>query len=265
MAMEIKNTAQGYLVYAAMALYLLAFFIALARNRKLGHVTYVMGFFMVVVAYIYRWVDVRHVPMQTMFEVFLSLGMIYPISVFCRKFLAVGLEAADMLLGVIVLLPAGFIFSAAPRNLPPALQTWIFIPHVAVYMLAYIILAKAAVQALFQLCRPHGPADPLLVDYERATYRMICLGFPLLTLGLLLGCYWGKQAWGDFWHWDPKELWSFASWLVFLGYFHFRSMFGRKRPRSNSAWALAGIAAIIITLLWANLSRLFSGMHNYAA
>ena len=263
--MAIKYTIQGFLLYGAAALYLLAFLITITRKPKTGQVVYFLGFITVVTAFGYRWAEARHVPMQTMFEVFLCLGMIYPISVFCRKFLQVGLEAADMILGVIILFPAGFIFPAAPRNLPPALQSWIFIPHVAVYMLAYIILAKAAVQALFQLCRSNGPADPQLVDYERATYRMVCLGFPLLSLGLLLGCYWGKQAWGDFWHWDPKELWSFVSWLVFLGYFHFRSMHGRKHPRINSVWALAGLAAIIITLLWANLSRLFTGMHNYAA
>jgi hypothetical protein len=99
---------------------------------------------------------------------------------------------------------------------------------------------------------------------EDATYRIVCAGFPLLTLGLILGSYWGKQAWGDYWGWDPKELWSLASWLVFLGYFHFRYMFGKKHPRINSLWAIAGMAAIIITLLWVNLSRIFSGLHSYA-
>ena len=47
-------------------------------------------------------------------------------------------------------------------------------------------------------------------------------GFRLLTLGLLLGSLWGKLAWGDYWGWDPKELWSLVCWLIYLGYFHFR-------------------------------------------
>ena len=93
---------------------------------------------------------------------------------------------------------------------------------------------------------------------------MICAGFALLTLGLVLGSWWGKLAWGDYWGWDPKELWSLASWLVYVGYFHFRYMFGKKHARINSTWAIAGMAAILITLLWANLSRLFSGLHSYA-
>jgi len=93
---------------------------------------------------------------------------------------------------------------------------------------------------------------------------MIYAGFPLLTLGLILGSYWGKKAWGDYWGWDPKELWSLASWLVYVGYFHFRYMFGKKYPQINSIWAIAGMFVIIVTLLWVNLSRLFPGLHSYA-
>jgi ABC-type transport system involved in cytochrome c biogenesis permease subunit len=163
-----------------------------------------------------------------------------------------------MILGVILLYPAGFVFNAEPQMLPPALQSWLFIPHIAAYLISYVIMAKAAVQAFYQLS-----IDKL--DYEESTYKMICLGFPLLTLGLVLGSWWGKIAWGDYWGWDPKELWSLASWLIYVLYFHFRYMFGKKYARINSVLALAGMAAIVITLLWVNLSRIFPGMHNYAS
>ena len=65
--------------------------------------------------------------------------MIYPLSVFCRRLLRVGGEAADMLIGVILLIPAGFVFHAEPQKLPPALQSWLFTPHVAVYLMSYVI------------------------------------------------------------------------------------------------------------------------------
>jgi cytochrome c-type biogenesis protein CcsB len=210
--------------------------------------------------------------------------MIYPVSLFSRRVLRVGGYAADMLIGAIVLFPAGFVFHAEPQQLPPALQSWLFTPHVAVYMLSYIFMAKAAVLAVCQLlgrtssgetvsCRGQLARDsragrPRHVDLlhpEQATYRLICVGFPLLTLGLILGSYWGKLAWGDYWGWDPKELWSLVSWLVYVGYFHFRYMFGKKYARMNSFWAIAGMAAIIITLLWVNLSKLFPGLHSYAS
>jgi ABC-type transport system involved in cytochrome c biogenesis permease subunit len=101
--------------------------------------------------------------------------------------------------------------------------------------------------------------------YEGRAYRVAAMGFPLLTLGLVLGAVWGKLAWGDYWNWDPKELWSLVSWLVYLGYFHVRSTWGVRYPRLNAALVLAGLVAILVTLLWVNLGRIFAGgMHSYA-
>jgi cytochrome c-type biogenesis protein CcsB len=278
--MAIKWTIQGLLIYAMIAAYLLAFVTTLYPNklrRKIGIAAYFLGFLVGCAAITYRWVNVSHIPMQNLFEVFWVLGvLVFPISIFCNRVLRIGGVAGDMLIGIIVLFPAGFIFNAEPQLLPPALQSWLFGPHVFVYMLSYVIMAKAAIQAGLQLASSeswHGlPARAgtakmavlHLLSPEEATYRTIRLGFPLLTLGLVLGSVWGQQAWGDWWGWDPKELWSLASWLVYVGYLHFRYMFGKRFSRLNSLWAVVGLAVIIITLLWVNLSRLFPGMHSYA-
>ncbi len=262
---EIKYTVQGLLIYLAMASYLLAFAATLLKYQRTGHSLYLAGFIAAVLSCAYRWHDVHHIPMQNLFEVFLCLGMmIFPISLFCSRAFRIGGYGADMLIGAIFLVPAGFVFSAEPQQLPPALQCWLFIPHVAVYMLSYIFMTKAAFQALAQFAgkNPNLGEEPL--NAEVATYYMVRAGFPLLTLGLVLGSYWGQLAWGDYWNWDPKELWSLAAWLVYAGYFHFRYMFGKKYPRINSTWVLAGMALILITLLWANLSRLFPSLHSYA-
>ena len=347
--MEIKYTVQGLLIYITMAAYLAAFFLAILRIKKVASVVYFLGFGSAVAAFIYRWIHVQHIPMQNLFEVFVTLGMvIYPITLFSRKILHIAsgpADCADMLIGFIVLFPAGFVFHAEPQQLPPALQCWLFAPHVAVYMLSYMILAKSNYLAFGRILtkmkytlgfklfmaaliglltflitlvltlelpaktqiplwkivlessfkplalgllatilsfllakllfvivhfltqifyiKPEGLGN--LLPYEDATYRMTCAGFPLLTLGLILGSWWGKLAWGDYWAWDPKELWSLVSWLVFLGYFHFRAIYGKKHPKINSIWAIAGMTAIIITLLWVNLSKLFTGMHSYAS
>jgi len=264
--MEIKTTVQGYLIYAAIAAHLLAFMVSVVGLKKSGRAIYAVGFALVVIAFGYRWYHVQHVPLQNLFEVFLCMGMFFPLSVFCRRFLRVGAETADMMIGVIVLIPAGFIFSAEPRQLPPALQSWLFAPHVFVYMFSYVLMAKATVQAAAQLFIRNGkPSDPELVSYELGTYRVICLGFPLLTLGLILGSYWGKWAWGDFWGWDPKELWSLVSWLAYLGYLHFRYMHGKKHSNINSILAIIAMVTIVITLLWVNLAKIFAGMHSYAS
>jgi len=261
--MAVKYTIQGLLIYASVVAYLLAFALTTARRQKAGHILFLLGFIFGCIGVAYRWFDVRHIPMQNLFEVFLCLGvLVYPISAFCNRVLRVGGVAADMLIGAIVLFPAGFIFSAEPMHLPPVLQSWLFGPHVFVYILSYVLMTKAAVQAAIQLSGSRQTGN--LLSPDDATYRMICAGFPLLTLGLITGSIWGQNAWGDWWGWDPKELWSLASWLVYVGYFHFRYMFGKRFPRINSLWAITGLVVIIITLLWVNLSRLFAGMHSYA-
>ena len=131
--MAIKYTLQGLLIYLTIAAYCLAFLASVFGKRKAGQVFFLAGFIVAVVGFAYRWCSVAHVPFQNMFEVFLSMGMmIYPLSLFCRRFLKVESQAADMLIGAILLFPAGFVFKAHLQKLPPALQSWLFTPHVAV-------------------------------------------------------------------------------------------------------------------------------------
>jgi ABC-type transport system involved in cytochrome c biogenesis permease subunit len=262
--MEVKYTIQGLLIYATIVAYLSAFIATVAGRRKAGHVLFLGGFAAAVAAYAYRWVHVGHVPLQNLFEVFLSLGVLcYPVSWFCRRVLRIGGQWADMLIGAVVLVPAGFKFSAEPQQLPPALQSWLFVPHVAAYMFSYVFMARAFFQAAEQLLVRPRAESPFLPP-ERATYELVTIGFPLLTLGLILGSVWGKFAWGDYWGWDPKELWSLASWLVYVGYLHWRHMFGTRYAKINSVWAIVGLVVIVITMLWVNLSQLFPGLHSYA-
>jgi len=187
-----------------------------------------------------------------------------PLTVFCRRLLGIGGEPWDVLVALLLLIPPGFALSAEMSPLPPALRSPFFVPHVLAYVLAYVLLAKATVQAIVLLAGGNGPGRPGLAAPATAMHRAICLGFPLLTLGLILGACWGKTAWGDYWNWDPKELWSLATWLIYAGYFHVRAATGAKRAGLDALQAVAGFGAIVITLLWVNLARLFAGLHSYA-
>lgn len=269
--MEIKLTVQGLLIYAAMAAYLAGFSVCVvgefSKNRRWKSAAlyiYAIGAAFAVLSFGYRAYEVQRVPFRNLFEVMLFVGAVmFPLTMFCRRVFHIGAEAGDMFVGAIVLFPSGFVFSGEIQQLMPALQSHFFIPHVAAYMIAYAIMAKAGVQAVLRLTKGarHGEG---VVDYDRGTYCLALIGFPLLTLGLILGAWWGKIAWGDWWNWDPKEMWSLASWMMILVYLHFRAIYGRRFPRINSTLFLLGLAAIIITLLWVNFSSLFSGLHSYA-
>ena len=275
--MEIKYTILGLLIYLAMAAWLGAFasYAAVAGSGRtggagripgrVGGALFAAGFVALLAAVVVRWTEVGHVPMQNMFEVFLCLGMLmFPLWLACWRFLGATGPATNVLVGLVVLAPAGFIFEAAPQVLPPALQSWLFLPHVGAYLVAYVILALAGAQAVVQLAWHFSGRAAEAAACELATHRMILLGFPLLTLGLVLGAIWGKLAWGDYWNWDPKELWSLATFLIYLAYLHVRGLHGSRHSLLNAALAMAGVLAIVITLLWVNLGRMFPGLHSYA-
>jgi ABC-type transport system involved in cytochrome c biogenesis permease subunit len=200
-----------------------------------------------------------------MYEVFLCLGMLaYPLSALYRRAFGMGGEAADVMVGFVLLFAAGLVFPPEPERLPPQLQSWLFVPHVAAYMLAYVIMFKASTQAVALLLAEPDQHGEQIAQYERATYRAVRLGFPLLTLGLVLGALWANLAWSRYWGWDPKELWSLATWLVYLAYLHFRHAYGARFPRANAALALCGAVCVVLTLVWVNLAdRIFPGLHAY--
>lgn len=261
--MAIKATVPGLLIYAAMLACLAAAVAFHLRSQGMGRLLFRIGFLAGVLAFAARWLQAGHAPMQSLFEVFLSLAvLVYPLSLFWRRRLGAQGEATDALINFVVLFPAGFIFHAEPQPLPPALQCGLFVPHVAAYLIAYVVLIKASLVALRRLAQN----DAEEAASGEAVHRLVRMGFPLLTAGLLLGAWWGKLAWGDYWNWDPKELWSLATWLVYLGYLHLRALGGRWRGRAASALALAGGVCVGLTLLWVNLAaRVFPGLHTYAA
>ena len=264
--MSVNLTPLGALIYAAILLLLGALAVWPLRRRS-AWILYALAFAIMAAAVIKRTLTTGQAPLQNLFDVFLTLAAImFPLSLLCRRCLGVRYEFADAILALILLFPCAFVFSAVPSPLPPALQSPLFIPHVAAYMLAYAILAKGAVIAAAVLIRksPETPGEVSHITDPDALDRIIRVGFPMLTVGLLLGAVWGKIAWGDYWNWDPKELWSLATWLVYAGYFHVRWLTGRRWQKLHASIAIAGVVFIVITLLWVNLSRAFAGMHSYA-
>lgn len=272
--MQLKYSNEGLLIYAMMAVVAVGLMLRVMRKKQASVFAACLACLIGLSAWGLRWITVEHIPMQNMFEVFLTLGVfLLPVGLAARRFTGIDHPSdglGDFILTLILLFPAGFVFSDAPQKLPPALQSPLFGPHVAVYMLSYVLLAKAALQAglgLYYHNRSAKPSSGQLSceDHELSAYLLVCLGFPLLSMGLFLGSVWGKLAWGDWWGWDPKELWSLACWLMYLFYFHWRYLFRQKMPRANCVCVILGLVFIIITLLWVNLSNLFKGMHNYAS
>lgn len=95
---------------------------------------------------------------------------------------------------------------------------------------------------------------------DNLSYRVIGLGFPLLTIGIIAGAVWANEAWGSYWSWDPKETWALITWLVFAAYLHARITKGwqGKRPA-----ILASTGFVVVWICYLGVNLLGQGLHSY--
>lgn len=119
------------------------------------------------------------------------------------------------------------------------------------------VLSAPAAPAIASL----SPQRLTLADtLDNISYRIIGLGFPLLTIGIIAGGVWANEAWGSYWSWDPKETWALITWLVFAAYLHARITRGWQ-GRRPALLATAGFAVVWVCYLGVNI--LGKGLHSY--
>lgn len=95
---------------------------------------------------------------------------------------------------------------------------------------------------------------------DNLSYRILGIGFPLLTIGILSGAVWANEAWGSYWSWDPKETWALATWFVFAIYLHTRLT---KGWRGKKPAIIASLGFIIVWVCFLGVNLLGEGLHSY--
>lgn len=135
----------------------------------------------------------------------------------------------------------------------PALQSPWFAPHVIAYVVSYGLMTVAALLTLASLRSE---------ERLRAADALVRLALPFMTFGLWSGALWADAAWGGYWAWDIKEVWSLLTWSIYLLYLHV------ERYPAFAGWRcpliLLGFAAVVITFLVVNLLPRIESMHSYA-
>ncbi len=108
---------------------------------------------------------------------------------------------------------------------------------------------------------PLSPQRLSLADtLDNISYRIIGLGFPLLTIGIIAGAVWANEAWGSYWSWDPKETWALITWLVFAAYLHARITKGWQGRRPA---ILAAVGFLVVWICYLGVNLLGKGLHSY--
>lgn len=268
-------------LYSAMAIYAIAFvlftFDLAGGNAKLARVAMSLtwlGFVLQLAATVMRGVAASRVPWANMYE-FAMTGTVVIIGVFLLVNLKWDLRFLGSFITGLVLLLLGL---AATRYyvevvpLPPALQSYWLVIHVFVATLATGFFALGFALSLAQLLQDSRekkqskrlafmdrlPAADVLENYA---YRLIIIGFVLWTFTLIAGAIWAEKAWGRYWGWDTKEVWTFIIWTLYAGYIHARSTRGWRGSRS--AWlAMVGFAAVMFNFTVVNI--FFKGLHAYS-
>jgi cytochrome c-type biogenesis protein CcsB len=100
----------------------------------------------------------------------------------------------------------------------------------------------------------------LLQSLDNWSYRIIGLGFPFLTIGIIAGGVWANEAWGSYWSWDPKETWALITWIVFATYLHSRITKGWEGKKTA---VLGGLGFFVIWICYLGVNFLGKGLHSY--
>jgi cytochrome c-type biogenesis protein CcsB len=239
-------------------------------------------FFMLMLAI--RWITQGYFPLSNLYEslIFLSWGISF-------IHLVVESKTQSRLIGAIatplLFFLAGFSSLTLPTEmqkalpLVPSLQSNWLMMHVSMMMISYATLILGSLLSILYLAFLYfnnqnkeinfttGMSSSLSVaklsllqTVDIWSYRIIGLGFPFLTIGIISGAVWANEAWGSYWSWDPKETWALITWLVFAIYLHSRLL---KGWQGKQAAILGSCGFFVIWICYLGVNFLGKGLHSY--
>jgi cytochrome c-type biogenesis protein CcsB len=247
-----------------------------SRNARVALALTAVGLAVHVAAIVLRGIAAERVPWANMFEFALTgTGIMIAVFVFANlwkdlRFLGAYVTGLAALL--LTLATINFYDAVGLVPLPPPLQSAWLVIHVLVAILGtgfFALGAGLSVVQLIQSRRETGKLAglrflstiPSSQGLERLAYRVNVIGFMLWTFTLIFGAIWAERAWGRYWGWDTKEVWTFVIWVVFAGYIHARATRG-WRGTPSAVLAIIGFAAVLFNFTVVNL--FFTGLHAYS-
>ena len=254
-----------FIVFAllSVALWTTGAWAAWRNRRRLAFAATGLGLTVFFAYILIMWITLERPPLRTMGETRLWYSFFLPLA----GIIVYSRWQYKWILGFSTLLAAVFVCinlfrpEIHSKTLMPALQSPWFAPHVIVYMMAYALLGAAVVMSVYLLfCKKEAGTDREM----EITDNLVYVGLSFMTLGMLMGAIWAKEAWGHYWAWDPKETWAAITWLSYLVYIHYRLY----RPRSirPSLWLII-IAFCLLQMCWWGINYLPSAqgmsVHTY--
>lgn len=219
-----------------------------------------------------RWFRESYFPLSNLYEslIFLcwSISSIHVFVEFKTKSRLIG-----SLISPLLFLLSSFSSLTLPiemqKALPlvPSLQSnWLML-HVSMMMISYAGLILGSLLSILYLAIPLFSFSKklfsqsiLIENLDLWSYRIIGLGFPFLTLGIISGAVWANEAWGSYWSWDPKETWALITWIIFAVYLHSRII---KKWQGKKTALIASVGFFVLWICYLGVNFLAKGLHTY--
>lgn len=253
----------------SMVLYFLFFVIKKESYGKYGSFFVKIALVFHTAAIIARGFGANRIPLTNQYEFATSFawGIALCFIIFEQKY---GYKAMGTFVTPIIFIIIGYaaMQSKDVRPLMPALQSYWLVFHVSTAIIGYGAFGVACGVSCMYLLKNKFPKDnflnkhmPSLETLDLISYRAIALGFIFLTLCIVTGAIWAEQAWGRYWGWDPKETWSFITWIIYSVYLHVRITKGLKGKKA-AILSVIGFLFVLFTYIGVNI--LLPSLHSYA-
>lgn len=248
--------------------------IGATRYQRVAFALAILGWVLHFGAALTRGIAAERVPWANMFEFGLTatgVGMgVFLLAQLWKDLRYLGAYITGFTLLSLGIVTVNFYVDVVPT--PPPLQSAWLVIHVLVAVLATAFFCIGAGLSLLQLLRSRREVRktaglrfldtlPGATVLESLAYRVNVVGFVFWTFTLIAGAIWAERAWGRYWGWDTKEVWTFIIWTLFAGYIHARATRGWRGDRS--AWlAIIGFSAVVFNYTVVNIA--FTGLHSYS-
>ncbi len=258
--------------FVASAVYLVFFFSQREKLRTIARMILIGSGGLQSLYILSRYFIAGHTPITSQHEAvtFFAWSVTWAYLSFRWRYTVKNFGTFVSLMVVILLLLAATV-SREFSPLAPALQSLWLPVHAGVAVIAYGFLALAFIGGIMYLLQERELKSkrfgfffsrlPSLDALDQLNSHCLTAGFVFLTLGIITGSVWARQAWGTYWQWDPKETWSLITWFLYAAQIHQRFTAGWRGKRA-AVMAIVGFSSVIFTL-W-GVTYLLGGVHSYA-
>ena len=256
-----------FIIFAAVAVLFWVYgaYAAWKGRSKTAYVSTAFGLLVFFAFILGLWISLERPPLRTMGETRLWYSFFLPLAglIVYGRWKYKWILSFSTLLAIVFICVNLFKPEIHNKTLMPALQSPWFAPHVIVYMFAYALLGAATVMALYLLfIKKEEVAEKEMDICDNLVY----VGLAFMTIGMLSGALWAKEAWGHYWGWDPKETWAAVTWFAYLVYVHFRIY--RPKYYRQAFWILL-VSFILLQMCWWGINYLPSAqgtsVHTYTS